>query len=121
MSFTLNCPSTDNDLQHSKNGNGSQFDPDDVVTPWTVLATSSKGVDYDKLIERFGCRKLTEDLVTRIENLTGKRAHAMLRRGLFFAHRRNKWRTTGASSGIVVGDGSDRPGGASSCGAWLHY
>ncbi|KAI3420450.1 tRNA synthetases class I (W and Y) [Globodera pallida] len=87
MSFTLNCPSTDNDLQHSKNGNGSQFDPDDVVTPWTVLATSSKGVDYDKLIERFGCRKLTEDLVTRIENLTGKRAHAMLRRGLFFAHR----------------------------------
>lgn len=60
---------------------------EDVVTPWTVSATSSKGIDYDKLIEKFGCHKIGDEMVTRIENLTGKKAHPMLRRGLFFAHR----------------------------------
>lgn len=59
----------------------------DVVTPWDVKTTNAKGLDYDKLIVKFGCKKLEPSLVTRIENLTGKPAHPMLRRGLFFAHR----------------------------------
>ncbi|KAL3072589.1 hypothetical protein niasHS_017563 [Heterodera schachtii] len=89
MSFdTTNAPLSENDLLNSaENNDVSPSNFDDIVTPWTVSATSSKGIDYEKLIERFGCRKITDDLVTRIENLTGKKAHAMLRRRLFFAHR----------------------------------
>ncbi|KAK0409779.1 hypothetical protein QR680_004751 [Steinernema hermaphroditum] len=64
-----------------------QQEAEDVVTPWNVSTGSAKGVDYKKLIVRFGCRELNEDIVSRIERLTNKPAHPMLRRGLFFAHR----------------------------------
>lgn len=60
---------------------------EDIVTPWSVSTSSSSGINYEKLIEKFGCRPLGQDLVDRIEKLTGKRAHAMLRRGFFFAQR----------------------------------
>uniref|UniRef100_A0A0R3RQH7 Tryptophan--tRNA ligase, cytoplasmic n=1 Tax=Elaeophora elaphi TaxID=1147741 RepID=A0A0R3RQH7_9BILA len=60
---------------------------DDLVTPWDVTASSKKGIDYDKLIAKFGCYRITEDLINRFERITGKKAHPMLRRGLFFAHR----------------------------------
>jgi tryptophanyl-tRNA synthetase len=36
---------------------------------------------------QFGCSTLTADLVRRIEQLTGKKAHPLLRRGVFYAHR----------------------------------
>uniref|UniRef100_A0A7E4VZY3 Tryptophan--tRNA ligase, cytoplasmic n=2 Tax=Panagrellus redivivus TaxID=6233 RepID=A0A7E4VZY3_PANRE len=62
-------------------------DDADVVTPWTVKTSSATGIDYDKLIAKFGCRKLESDLITRLEALIEKPAHPMLRRGLFFAHR----------------------------------
>ena len=58
-----------------------------IVTPWDVKAESVEGVDYVKLTKKFGCQHLGDELVTRIENLTGKKAHQLLRRGLFFAHR----------------------------------
>lgn len=67
--------------------NGDVKEEEDVVTPWNVSTGSAKGVDYKKLIVRFGCRELTEDIVSRIERLTNKPAHPMLRRRLFFAHR----------------------------------
>jgi len=57
-----------------------------VVTPWEVEA-GEDGVDYDKLIETFGCQPITPEQIERIEKLTGKRAHRFLRRGLFFSHR----------------------------------
>jgi len=55
------------------------------VTPWEVEAED--GIDYDKLIKQFGCQPITQDLIERMERLTGKRAHRFLRRGLFFSHR----------------------------------
>uniref|UniRef100_A0AC35U1U7 Tryptophan--tRNA ligase n=1 Tax=Rhabditophanes sp. KR3021 TaxID=114890 RepID=A0AC35U1U7_9BILA len=60
---------------------------EDEVTPWDIKAVSAKGVDYDKLIVKFGCRKIDKALVERFERLSGKKAHVFLRRGLFFAHR----------------------------------
>lgn len=60
---------------------------EDIVTPWAVSTSNSAGINYQKLIEKFGCQPLGPDLVKRIEDLTGKRAHAMLRRGFFFAQR----------------------------------
>ncbi|CEM21761.1 unnamed protein product [Vitrella brassicaformis CCMP3155] len=71
--------------QHDPEGNptgGGQR-----VTPWEVEADEETGIDYDKLIIQFGCSKITEDHISRIERLTKQRAHRFLRRGLFFSHR----------------------------------
>jgi tryptophanyl-tRNA synthetase len=57
------------------------------VTPWEVEAADERGVDYDKLIEQFGTRKIDQSLLERLENLTGRKPHRYLRRGLFFSHR----------------------------------
>lgn len=44
-------------------------------------------VDYEKLVKSFGSSLITEDIVARVERVTGRRAHRFLRRGLFFSHR----------------------------------
>ncbi|KAJ1373954.1 tRNA synthetases class I (W and Y) [Parelaphostrongylus tenuis] len=69
------------------NGNHKGDENEDLVTPWDVSALSATGVDYDKLIVKFGCRKIESDLLERFKNVTGRELHPMLRRGLFFAHR----------------------------------
>ncbi|KAF9453254.1 tryptophanyl-tRNA synthetase [Macrolepiota fuliginosa MF-IS2] len=63
-----------------------------VVTPWDVQGgVSSDGkqqaIDYDKLIDQFGTRRVDAALLERFERLTGHRPHVFLRRGLFFSHR----------------------------------
>ncbi|XP_025046970.1 tryptophan--tRNA ligase, cytoplasmic isoform X2 [Alligator sinensis] len=60
---------------------------DDFVDPWTVQTSSAKGVDYDKLIVRFGSSKIDKELISRIERVTGQKPHHFLRRGIFFSHR----------------------------------
>ncbi|XP_059058239.1 tryptophan--tRNA ligase, cytoplasmic [Achroia grisella] len=62
-------------------------DEEDVVDPWNVTGKSETGIDYDKLIKRFGSQKIDESLIQRFETVTGKRAHHFLRRGIFFSHR----------------------------------
>jgi tryptophanyl-tRNA synthetase len=60
---------------------------DDVVDPWNVSAKSEKGIDYNKLIERFGSSRIDAPLIERIERITGKPVHHLLRREIFFSHR----------------------------------
>lgn len=65
---------------------------DQVVTPWDVQGSvSSDGqqlaIDYDKLIDQFGTRRIDQAVLERFERLTGHRPHVFLRRGLFFSHR----------------------------------
>lgn len=62
-------------------------DGEDFVDPWTVQTSNAKGVDYDKLIVRFGSSKIDKDLINRIERVTGHKPHHFLRRGIFFSHR----------------------------------
>uniref|UniRef100_A0A7S0YEQ1 Tryptophan--tRNA ligase, cytoplasmic n=1 Tax=Polytomella parva TaxID=51329 RepID=A0A7S0YEQ1_9CHLO len=57
------------------------------IDPWTVSGGADGKIDYNKLIEQFGCSKLNSDIIARIERLTGKPAHPFLKRGIFFAHR----------------------------------
>jgi len=57
-----------------------------VVDPWTVEAGPG-GIDYDKLIAQFGCERVSNELIERIERLTKKPAHPWLKRGYFFSHR----------------------------------
>ncbi|XP_022245936.1 tryptophan--tRNA ligase, cytoplasmic-like isoform X2 [Limulus polyphemus] len=60
---------------------------EDIIDPWTVVSKSATGVDYDKLIARFGSSKIDQNLIDRIEKVTGKPAHHLLKRGIFFSHR----------------------------------
>lgn len=69
------------EFNHKVAGSGG----DQIVTPWEVEAED--GVDYDKLIDSFGCSKIDQALIDRIEKLTGHKAHRYLRRGYFFSHR----------------------------------
>eukprot|EP00752_Nemacystus_decipiens_P005636 g5100.t1 len=55
------------------------------VTPWEVEADGE--VDYEKLVKSFGSSLITEDIIARVERVTGRKAHRFLRRGLFFSHR----------------------------------
>jgi len=55
---------------------------------WVVNPFEVKGeVDYNKLIDHFGCSKLDQTLLDRLERLTKQKAHRFLRRGIFFSHR----------------------------------
>lgn len=63
-----------------------------IVTPWDVQGSvSSDGqqlaIDYDKLVDQFGTRRIDAALLERFERLTGHRPHILLRRGMFFSHR----------------------------------
>ena len=55
------------------------------VDPWSV--ESEGAIDYERLIVQFGSEPLREDLISRIERVTGRRAHRWLRRGMYFSHR----------------------------------
>ncbi|EAT34212.1 AAEL013521-PA [Aedes aegypti] len=60
---------------------------DDFVDPWTVSSKSNAGVDYDKLIKRFGSSHIDGALIERLEKVAGKPVHPLIRRGIFFSHR----------------------------------
>ncbi|KAL2191859.1 tryptophanyl-tRNA synthetase [Thermothelomyces heterothallicus CBS 203.75] len=46
-----------------------------------------KAIDYNKLIDEFGTKKIDDELLARFERVTGKRPHHFLRRGIVFSHR----------------------------------
>ncbi|KAL9715040.1 tryptophan--tRNA ligase [Leucoagaricus gongylophorus] len=63
-----------------------------VVTPWDVQGgVSADGkqqvIDYDKLIDQFGTRRIDPALLERFERSTERIPHVFLRRGMFFSHR----------------------------------
>jgi tryptophanyl-tRNA synthetase len=63
-----------------------------VVTPWDVQGSvstdgSQQAIDYDKLIDQFGTRRIDDNVLERFEKLIGCKPHIFLRRGLFFSHR----------------------------------
>ena len=58
-----------------------------IVNPWEVVGADEFGIDYDKLIEQFGTRKIDQATLDRFERLTGRKPHRYLRRGHFFSQR----------------------------------
>ena len=60
---------------------------EDIVTAFEITAASKSGIDYNKLIEKYGCFKITDEQIDAIEELTGKKAHRFIRRGIFFCQR----------------------------------
>ena len=60
---------------------------EDVVDPWNVTSTSETGVDYDKLIVRFGSTKIDQELINKMEAIIKQPVHYFIRRGIFFSQR----------------------------------
>ncbi|TRY50384.1 Tryptophanyl-tRNA synthetase [Cryptosporidium tyzzeri] len=60
---------------------------DELVNPWEVKADNAYGIDYNKLIDKFGCKLITKDMIERMERLTGQKAHHFFRRNIFLSHR----------------------------------
>lgn len=63
-----------------------------IVTPWEVEGAVdenglSQGIDYNKLIESFGTRKITDEMLLRFKEVTGEEPHPFLKRGVFFSER----------------------------------
>jgi len=54
-----------------------------VFTPFEV----SGDINYDNIIEKFGCQKLDQATLDLIEKASGKPPHHLIRRGLYYAHR----------------------------------
>ncbi|CCX29752.1 hypothetical protein FPQ18DRAFT_279651 [Pyronema domesticum] len=62
------------------------------INPWEVsgevdAAGNVAAIDYEKLLNQFGTRRISAELLERFEKLTGHRPHILLRRGMFFSHR----------------------------------
>jgi tryptophanyl-tRNA synthetase len=62
------------------------------ITPFEVsggIDASGKllPVDYDKLTRDFGATPITKELLARFEQVTGKKAHRFMRRGIVLSHR----------------------------------
>ncbi|XP_025016949.1 tryptophan--tRNA ligase, cytoplasmic [Tetranychus urticae] len=77
------------DLQNKCNvGDEADVEKDeDLVTPWDVVSKSETGVDYEKLISRFGCSRIDSDLIARMAKLINGPVHHLLKRQIFFSHR----------------------------------
>jgi len=63
-----------------------------VITPFDVsggIDETGKAVaiDYDKLIETFGSKRIDKALLERFEKVTGNKPHRLMRRGMVFSHR----------------------------------
>jgi tryptophanyl-tRNA synthetase len=63
-----------------------------LIDPYNVSGGTdehgnAKAIDYDRLIDQFGVQPLTEEHLQRFEQVTGKPAHRLMRRKLFFSHR----------------------------------
>lgn len=58
-----------------------------IVNPFEIVAVDEYGIDYDKLIDNFGTRRIDQAILDRFEKLTGHKPHHYLRRGLFFSQR----------------------------------
>jgi tryptophanyl-tRNA synthetase len=71
-------------VEHIKKPN--PMPEDFIVTPWEVTGE----VDYDKLIEKFGTEKVTDEVLQKIEKHASP-LHVMLRRGIFYSHRDMNW------------------------------
>ncbi len=79
-----------------------------VVTAWKV----SGEIDYSKLIEQFGTKQVTQEILDRMEKKAGY-LHTQLRRKVFFSHRDMDWwldtYDKGEPVGLYTGRGPSGP------------
>lgn len=62
------------------------------ITPWEVEGAVdenglTQSIDYNKLIQSFGTKKISEETLARFQEVTGEEPHPFLKRGVFFSER----------------------------------
>ncbi|MCJ1437636.1 hypothetical protein MMC27_007023 [Xylographa pallens] len=63
-----------------------------IITPFDVSGGVDEtgkvvAINYDKLIDTFGSKKIDQALLERFEKVTGHKPHRLMRRGMVFSHR----------------------------------
>lgn len=70
---------------------GENAGKEQKITPWEVEGAVVDGqvqvIDYDKLIQQFGTKKIDETTLARFKEVTGHEPHPFLKRGVFFSER----------------------------------
>jgi len=74
-------------IQTPTQSNTTKPQTEQIITPWEVKGDEDKGIDYNKLIDKFGCTKIDDKLIARFEKVTGKKAHHLIKRGIIYSHR----------------------------------
>ena len=59
---------------------------EDIITPWNIQIANENGIDYDKLIEKFGTQKIDDEIIKKIESAIGREVHYFIKRGIAFSH-----------------------------------
>ncbi|KAG9244082.1 hypothetical protein BJ878DRAFT_576016 [Calycina marina] len=62
------------------------------IDPWNVAGEVGadgkvKAIDYFKLVDEFGTKRITKEDLERFEKVTGHKPHRFMRRGIVFSHR----------------------------------
>jgi len=62
------------------------------IDPWNVAGEVGadgkvKAIDYFKLVEEFGTKRINKEDLARFEKVTGHKPHRFMRRGIVFSHR----------------------------------
>lgn len=79
------CPLCGGDPDFAKDP-ATLHDASAAVNKVTAFGVEGE-VDYDKLVDEFGCSRIDPALIARFERITGRPAHLLLRRGIFYTHR----------------------------------
>lgn len=57
------------------------------LTPWNIHIANESGIDYNQIIDKFGTKKIDDEIIKKFEEVTGKEVHYFIRRGIVFSHR----------------------------------
>lgn len=69
----------DDDIEEKAN----KTDEDFHCTPYEFTNNTDKEVNYNKLIEQFGTKLITKDMLKEWERISGEAPHILLRRGIW--------------------------------------
>lgn len=83
---TVGAPPAVAETKDDKKPSSQKIDPYNVAGE-VDDSGNVKAIDYDRLIEEFGVQPLSDDILQKFERVTGKSAHLLIRRKIFFAHR----------------------------------
>ena len=72
----------DEEIEESSDNEVVNISGEYSVTPWQVDGV----VDYNKIVEDFGTRLITPEIIEKLKTVSGN-IHPLLSRGFFFSHR----------------------------------
>jgi tryptophanyl-tRNA synthetase len=83
--------SVEDKLKQLQVSDGEKVVSEQKITPWevegAVVDGKAQDIDYDKLIQQFGTKKIDENTLARFKEVTGHEPHPFLKRSVFFSER----------------------------------